>query len=482
MGHIYICKKKIDLNNSVLVYTSSDHKSVTFIVEMEESTEPQGKNKVNVVLCGKSHKYELQKFLGEGTFGKVVQCKMVASNDYVAVKILKKDNLDSFFKEVAIHEKIRELDEDKNNIVKFIESFTFARYYCLVFEILDFSLFDLMKERDFTPLCLSQIRIVTQQMLVALNALKSIEVVHADIKPDNIMLVNHATMPFKVKLIDFGLAFDVSKVKLGWKCQAVGYRAPEVILGLPLDESIDMWSLGCMTVFLYLGRHPFPLHCEYESIRVIINLQGQPNNDILNSGIYSRNFFKIDPTDLSWRLKTRQEYNLSEDCKIKPSKHIYDKLSSLDDIVTSCPDDMDDLECRDTQAFVSLLKRMLHVTSSMRLIPSKALGHRFITMKHLNCDASNNYLRSNNMIIENSKFEQSSVNFNQYVTSSEGLSMTEETSHLNNPPLVDEKMSDSSQSASYVEVHARRKWLKRVQNFFITSYRSLGCQKNYVVE
>lgn len=433
---------------------------------------------------GGSHgeSYEVQKLLGEGTFGKVVECKLVKSNQHVAVKILKKGYMDSFLKEAAIHKKIRALDVDKNNLVKFIDNFRYEQYYCLVFEMLDFSLLDLMKERDFTPLCLSEIRVLTQQMLVALNALKSIEVVHADIKPDNIMLVNHATMPFKVKLIDFGLAFNVFKVKPGRRCQAVGYRAPEVILGLPIDESIDVWSLGCMLVYLYLGRHLFPLHCEYESIRVIIKLQGQPDDDTLSSGVYSRSFFKIDPTDSSWRLKTRHEYNLSENCIIKPCKQIYDQLSSLDDLVPSYPEDMDDPEYKDTQAFISLLKRMLHVTSPMRLIPSKALGHRFITMKHLDCDSSNSYLRSSNMIIENCKFEQSSVNFNQHVTSSEVLSMTEETSQLNDPPLVDKEMVGSSQSNGYVEVQARRKWLSRIQNFFSRSFSSVGCQRNDVAE
>lgn len=443
------------------------------------------KREMEVVIHGKSNTYKVQKVLGEGTFGKVVQCKVAQSNQKVAVKILKEGFMGSFRREVAILKKIRELDVDKNNLVKFIDSFRYEqsnKQYCIVFEMLDFSLFDLMKERDFKPLRLSEIRVLTQQMLVALNALKSIGVVHADMKPDNIMLVNHAKMPFKVKLIDFGLAFNVSNVKLGRKCQAVGYRAPDVILGLPINESIDMWSLGCMSAFLYLGRHLFPLQCEYESIRVIIKLQGQPDDETLNSGVYSKKFFKVGSTDSSWKLKTWQEYSLSENCIITPCKQIYNQLSSLDDLVTSYPGDVNDPKYKDTKAFVSFLKRMLHVTSTMRLVPSKAVGHRFITMKHLSCDGSNSYLRLSSMIAENSKLEQSSVKFNRYVTSSEVSNMTEETSDLNAPPLVDKEMGGSRQGNGYAEVQARRKWLSRIRNFFSTCFASVGCQTNNAVE
>uniref|UniRef100_A0A3B5M125 Protein kinase domain-containing protein n=1 Tax=Xiphophorus couchianus TaxID=32473 RepID=A0A3B5M125_9TELE len=106
------------------------------------------------------------------------------------------------------------------------------------------------KSRGFIPLSLSEIRVIAQQLLVALNALKSAGLVHADIKPDNIMFVNHRSQPLKVKLIDFGLAVKVSKLWFVGTVQAIGYRAPEVILGLKMDESVDMWSLGCSLAYM----------------------------------------------------------------------------------------------------------------------------------------------------------------------------------------------------------------------------------------
>uniref|UniRef100_A0A8D0A1Z8 Protein kinase domain-containing protein n=1 Tax=Sander lucioperca TaxID=283035 RepID=A0A8D0A1Z8_SANLU len=223
--------------------------------------------------------YLVETFLGEGRFGKVARCLKLKTNEKMALKIVRTD-----------------LDEDKNNLVRMTEYFRHKGHYCLVFEMLDTSLHDLMKERNSKPLCLSGIRVISQQMLVALNALKSIGLLHTDIKPDNVMLVNHKLQPFRVKLIDFGLAATVSTMFLG-TIQALGYRAPEVILGLPLDEAVDMWSLGCVLAFLKNKEFSVP----------------------------------------KWRFHPT----------------------------------------------VNLLKRMLHVDCKKRISPSEALGHRFITMRHL---------------------------------------------------------------------------------------------------
>ncbi|AWO96521.1 putative homeodomain-interacting protein kinase 2-like [Scophthalmus maximus] len=156
-------------------------------------------------------------------------------------------------------EKVRAHDPDGNNIVKLLDNFRFCNLSCLAFEMLDRSLRDLMKENDLTPLSLNEIRPVTQQLLVAFEVLKNIGIIHTDLKPDNIMLVNHWDQPFKIKLIDFGLARPVCALKAGMVMQPIPYRAPEVVLGLPLSEAIDMWGIGCVMAWLYvLWQKPLP--------------------------------------------------------------------------------------------------------------------------------------------------------------------------------------------------------------------------------
>lgn len=62
------------------------------------------------------------------------------------------------------------------------------------------------------------------QLLVALKTLWNVGVLHTDIKPDNVMLVNSKEQPLRIKLIDFGLAILISKAKPGMLTQPIGYR------------------------------------------------------------------------------------------------------------------------------------------------------------------------------------------------------------------------------------------------------------------
>ena len=64
----------------------------------------------------------------------------------------------------------------------------------------------------------------------------------------------------KVKLSDFGNSFRVSQSGAyhdDFELQTLSYRAPEVLYGLPFDTQIDMWSLGCLLVEVFIGRRLF---------------------------------------------------------------------------------------------------------------------------------------------------------------------------------------------------------------------------------
>lgn len=62
------------------------------------------------------------------------------------------------------------------------------------------------------------------QLLVALKTLWKVGILHTDIKPDNVMLVNSKNQPLRIKLIDFGLAILISKANPGMVTQPIGYR------------------------------------------------------------------------------------------------------------------------------------------------------------------------------------------------------------------------------------------------------------------
>uniref|UniRef100_A0A8C3G9J6 Protein kinase domain-containing protein n=1 Tax=Cyclopterus lumpus TaxID=8103 RepID=A0A8C3G9J6_CYCLU len=189
-----------------------------------------------------STQYLVLDFIGEGCFGKVAKCLNLKTDKTTAIKIFK--DIKEHKEEVKMLEQLRALDPEKNNLLEYIDSFIIQDVPYVTFEMLDTSLWDFVLQRR-APLTPKEIRPIARQLLVAFEALKSIGLIHTDLKPDNVMFVNHKDEPFKVKLIDFGLAMPASEVKTGMIMQPCGYRAPEVNLGLPICEAIDMWGLGC---------------------------------------------------------------------------------------------------------------------------------------------------------------------------------------------------------------------------------------------
>uniref|UniRef100_A0A3P9H2X4 Protein kinase domain-containing protein n=1 Tax=Oryzias latipes TaxID=8090 RepID=A0A3P9H2X4_ORYLA len=171
-----------------------------------------------------------ERFLGEGTFGKVAKCTNLSTNEEVAIKIIKNGFNKTAKDEIKALTEISKLDAHKYSLVKFVEWFHYNSHVCIVFEMLDQSLFDFMKDRSSHPLFLHEIRAIAWQLLISLKGLKSINLVHCDIKLDNIMLVNQVSEPFRVKLIDFGLASKTTDIQMGTRLQNICFRAPEVIL------------------------------------------------------------------------------------------------------------------------------------------------------------------------------------------------------------------------------------------------------------
>ncbi|XP_068566839.1 homeodomain-interacting protein kinase 2-like [Cebidichthys violaceus] len=145
------------------------------------------------------------------------------------------------------------------------------------------------------------IRSVIQQLATAFDALKTIGLIHADLKLNNVMVVDSEAQPLRVKFIDFGLAVLTSSVKQG-KCHQIPFRAPEIALGLPFSEAIDMWSLGVVIARMVLGEPIFPGRGEYNAVWGTVKLPGVPPAHLLSAGMYSRCHFVEMPFGC-WRLK-----------------------------------------------------------------------------------------------------------------------------------------------------------------------------------
>lgn len=178
------------------------------------------------VLCSVKNTYEVLDFLGRGTFGQVVKCWKRGTNEVVAVKILK--NHPSYARqgqiEVGILARLSSENADDFNFVRAYECFQHRNHTCLVFEMLEQNLYDFLKQNKFSPLPLKVIRAILQQVATALKKLKSLGLIHADLKPENIMLVDPVRQPYRVKVIDFGSASHISKTVCSTYLQSRYYR------------------------------------------------------------------------------------------------------------------------------------------------------------------------------------------------------------------------------------------------------------------
>jgi serine/threonine protein kinase len=102
---------------------------------------------------------------------------------------------------------------------------------------------------------------LVSQMAEALDSAHKAGVIHRDLKPDNVIVLQRGGRPF-VKLVDFGLAKAVSP-SAGQKQTTVGiimgtpqYMAPEQAAGLPVDSRADLYALGLVLYELLTGEPP----------------------------------------------------------------------------------------------------------------------------------------------------------------------------------------------------------------------------------
>lgn len=237
------------------------------------------------------YRYELVSKLGSGSFGKVYKALDHKDQQFVALKIIK--NRKRFQRQGLVEVKILELlrDNDPNGdqcCVKVFSSFYFRSHLCIVFELLSINLYELLTKKDLKGLSLSLVRKFSLQLLIAFAYARKLRIIHADVKPENILL--RAPDKSSIKVIDWGSGAMVSETIYSY-IQSRFYRAPEVILGLPYGQEIDIWSLGCVLCELYTGLPIFPGEDERDQLGKICELLGMPPNDMIFKSPRKNDFF-----------------------------------------------------------------------------------------------------------------------------------------------------------------------------------------------
>ncbi|KAM6910673.1 dual specificity protein kinase CLK2b [Xenentodon cancila] len=322
-------------------------------------------------------RYEIVNTLGEGTFGKVVQCvDHSRGGSQIALKIIKNQEKyrEAAKLEINVLRRISERDPlHKQSCVQMTDWFFYYGHVCISFELLSLSTFDFMKSNNFQPYPVNQIRHMASQICHAVRFLHDNKLTHTDLKPENILFVNsdysliynaekkcneRRINDTTVKLIDFGSAtFDHEHHSVVISTRH--YRAPEVILELGWSHPCDVWSIGCILFEYYEGFTLFQTHDNKEHLAMIERIQGPIPQRMIHR---SRKQKYFSHGRLVWN-----------ECS-KAGRLVKSKCKPLRKYLLS--------HGTEHHQLFDLLERMLEYEPSKRISLPSALDHPFFTPPH----------------------------------------------------------------------------------------------------
>ena len=248
----------------------------------------------------KEYKYEIIEPISQTQFTSIYKAKLLNhenKDEFVAVKKIFKDKIKKQMKYIK-HKKITEEDfksqiqkfnkEIKNmeicqceNSVKIYDFFDKEKEFEIIMELCDKNLFDILLERE-KGLNAEEIKNILLQLNNAFNLMKKNNIMHRDIKTNNILVkyLNEEKTKYKVLLCDYGISKQIALMTrkymshVGTHC----YTAPEILNDEVYNYKCDLWSLGITIYQLYTKELPY----EAGSEKGILNQIDNKGQTVLN--------------------------------------------------------------------------------------------------------------------------------------------------------------------------------------------------------
>ncbi|KAI5965303.1 srk1 [Candida pseudojiufengensis] len=276
----------VTLNESTHTNQEQDYnKLAAQMVEEENKQKQKSKNKKYPNLDN----YKVMEQMGEGAFSVVYKAINLKTNKEVAIKILRKFQMDQQQKQAVLKEVTIMRQLNHSNVVKFIEFIDSPVYYYIVQELVSGGeIFTMIVKYTYLSEDLS--RWIIKQVALAIRYLhEEVGIVHRDIKPENLLFEPIEFKPSNnpisklrksddpnskkdegeffngiggggigiVKLADFGLSKQIWEHNTKTPCGTVGYTAPEIVRDERYSKEVDMWAIGCVLYTLLCGFPPF---------------------------------------------------------------------------------------------------------------------------------------------------------------------------------------------------------------------------------
>lgn len=203
--------------------------------------------------------YKILDKIGEGAMAIVYKARQISTGRTVAIKTLKfvdQALAERFSREVSIHSNLKH-----KNIVEAIDCISTQGRSYFVMEFLNGVTLETQLEKRGRCNRPDQIANILAQICDALECAHSQGIIHRDVKPENVVLLDSEAGPKFVKVLDFGVAKiqeDLQRLtKTGVVLGSPAYMSPEQCLGEPLDQRSDIYSLGVVAFELITGSLPY---------------------------------------------------------------------------------------------------------------------------------------------------------------------------------------------------------------------------------
>ena len=320
--------------------------------------------------------------IGKGVFSTVIRCTDTKTDPptIVAIKMIRNNDTmrKAAEKELSILKQITNTDPNgKRYCVRVLDHSEFRSHVVFVFECLSMNLRDTLKKfGKYVGINVSAVRMYAKQLFIALRHISEQQIVHADIKLDNILVSEDLK---HVKICDFGSAFretdgdnDITPY-----LQSRFYRAPEVMLGLKYDRQVDLWSVATCLYELFTGYVMFPGKSNNEMLKLHMEVKGRFSNKMLRAHIRSYEVLQMDPHfDESLKFK-RTETDKVSGKNVMRLVDISHPTKNLESILLKSKAGADDRKV--VVSFAALLEKCLALDPGKRPHVNEILKYSFLT-------------------------------------------------------------------------------------------------------